>query len=214
MAQFLSVEILQEIFKHFDNDINRLHSCLFVNKIWSMNVVSLLWNRPFHLLLQNNFKLSHRIISTYIISLDKEESSKFFSRFVIPESPFYCYPYFLRHLSYFSFLASIQEWCILYNYKDVHSLSEAIFHLFANISPKLESLEFTFDLENFHDFNDFRDFSSVNTYHSVKKDSSIFYKPIVRNWISHISEIELAGDFIIDENFCSLLYICKDLTKV
>src|SRR5256885_9002050 len=76
MAQSPPNEILQEIFKYIVNDIDYLHSCLLVNKIWSSNVVPILWNRPFHLLLLHNSHLSHQIISTYLSCLDKEERLK------------------------------------------------------------------------------------------------------------------------------------------
>ena len=262
MAQSPPNEILQEIFKHFVNDIDYLHSCLLVNKIWSSNVVPILWNRPFHLLY--NSHLSHQIITTYLSCLDKEERSKLdlngisrslsssqysscssdsslsstfdmtLSYPIIPSHPpTYNYPSFLRHLSYFSFVASIQEWCAVNNNWNPYAMRkivQALFRLFAKFSPGLETLVFVMDMdtdmdiaanglmlfdENHDDFDEtFGSIATANPALTVKRNLSILLEPIVCNWISHIKEIELAGDFVIDQNFPVLLTICKDLKKV
>ncbi|CAG8499836.1 17185_t:CDS:2 [Funneliformis caledonium] len=265
MAQSPPNEILQEIFKHFVNDIDYLHSCLLVNKIWSSNVVPVLWNRPFHLLLHNHINLSHQIISTYLACLDNEERSKLdingisrsyyssqlssqsspcsfdsslstifdlpLSYSVIPSHPpTYNYPSFLRHLSYFSFIASVQEWCAVNNNWNPYAMRkivQALFRLFAKFSPGLETLVFVMDMdmsldlaanglllfdENHHDFDGV--ITSANSTLNVKRNWSILLDPIVCNWMSHIKEIELAGDFVIDQNFPVLLTICKNLKKM
>jgi hypothetical protein len=250
MAQSPPNEILQEIFKYIVNDIDHLHSCLLVNKIWSSNVVPILWNRPFHLLLLHNNHLSHQIISTYLSCLDKDERSKLdlngitrslsssscssdsslsSPNFEFPLSPYpvisshpptYNYPSFLRHLSYFSFVASIQEWCAVHNNWNpyaIRKIVQALFRLFAKFSPSLETLVFVMDMDNITNglmlFNDnYHDFNGSTLV--TKRNLSILRESIVRNWISHIKEIELAGDFVIDQNFPVLLTICKDLKKV
>lgn len=218
MSQSPPNEILQEIFNNFVNDICSLHSCLLVNKIWSINVVAILWNRPFHYI-----SLSSQIISTYLSCLEKEKrleldlKKKFRSLSFSSDSsnsPTYNYPSFLRHLSYFSFICSIQEWCIVHhngNHSALIKIIQALFRLFAKFSSSLETLVFVMDMDDLMLFNEnhqgyFGNFPSVN--------SSILREPIVCNWISHIKEIELAGDFVIDQNFPVLLTICKDLKKV
>lgn len=215
-AQSPPHDILNEIFNHFINDIKDLHSFLFVNKIWSSNVVTILWNRPFHLLLHNNINLSHQIISTYLSCLDKEERSKLvnndLSLSFSSHPPSYNYSSFLRHLSYFSFVASIQEWCIVHNNCNVCSLLkiiQALFRLFSKSSPSLETLIFGMDLNIPNVSQDFN-----ITIHSPFTTIRILHESIVLNWISHIKEIELAGDFVIDKSFPVLLNICKDLKKV
>ncbi|CAB5320001.1 unnamed protein product [Rhizophagus irregularis] len=254
MAQSPPNEILQEIFKYIVNDIDHLHSCLLVNKIWCSNVVPILWNRPFHLLLLHNNHLSHQIISTYLSCLDKDERSKLdlngitrslssssscssdssfsfspsSSNFELPLSsyhiipsrpPTHNYPSFLRHLSYFSFVASIQEWCAVHNNWNpyaIRKIVQALFRLFAKFSPSLETLVFVMDMDNITNglmlFDDnYHDFNGTLV---TKRNLSILRESIVRNWISHIKEIELAGDFVIDQNFPVLLTICKDLKKM
>ncbi|RGB21512.1 hypothetical protein C1646_777822 [Rhizophagus diaphanus] len=44
MPQFLPNELLQEIFKNDSQNIKFLHSCLLVNKSWSVNVIPILYN--------------------------------------------------------------------------------------------------------------------------------------------------------------------------
>ena len=208
MAKSLPYEILQEIFKHFINDIIFLHSCLLVNKDWCNNAVIILWKRPFHLLIK-----SHKIISTYLSCfayLDREERLQLeipdYSIFGLPlNPPTYNYTSLLRNLSYLPFIFSIQEWCIAHNKLNHLTIIQALFRLFAKFSPSLKTLVFEMNMDTIA--NDLMLFNGDFSLYILRE-------PIVRNWISHIEEIDLAGYFFIDTNFLYLLTICKDLKKV
>jgi hypothetical protein len=202
-------EILQKIYKYNFDDVRTLHSCLLVNKLWCNNVVPILWNRPFHLLLliynKKYNKKSYEIISTYLSCLDKEKMSKLTlttaSKLTQNNKPCYNYPSFLLHLSYYTFIVSIQEWCAVYENYSSTKIIQSLFRLFANFSPGLITLEFATSEIDFDNFN------TINSTLSLC-DS------IVQNWMSNVSELELAGNFVIDHNFPSLFKKCKNIKKV
>ncbi|CAG8507988.1 23837_t:CDS:2 [Cetraspora pellucida] len=223
-------EILYEIFKHFENDPDYLHSCVLVNRAWCANAVQILWNKPFHLLLSRNLDSSHYLISTYLSCLSPDErhnldlltfpqtyslSSSF--SFIISKSyssPTFSYPSFLRHLAYYPLAASVQDWCIINNLNTsennpiMQKIIHALFRLFAKYSPGLDSLSFVMDMDidikhglNYFDLK-------LNYHVSTLRDQS------VRKWVGSVKEIEVAGDFAYDQDFTTLMQICRHLKKM
>jgi hypothetical protein len=149
MAHSIPFDVLKEIINHFINDIIQLHSCLLVNKRWCDCVVAVLWQQPFQLLLHNQ-NLSHHIISTYLLCLDTKEILNLNEAFIIHSHlPMYEYPSFLRHLSYYPFVATIRNWCIKYNFNLNFSkkIFQALIHLFEKFSS-LKTFELVFDPED------------------------------------------------------------------
>ncbi|KAF0461705.1 hypothetical protein F8M41_000375 [Gigaspora margarita] len=76
MAEKLPSETLHEIFEHLvqsnhdDEKISHLlYPCLLVNRSWCVDMIKVLWNRPFHFLKKNSSKL----IQVYLDGLSKEE---------------------------------------------------------------------------------------------------------------------------------------------
>ncbi|CAG8441345.1 9601_t:CDS:2 [Dentiscutata heterogama] len=200
MSQSPPSEVLQEIFHHFEDDSYDLHSCVLVNRIWSANAVQLLWNKPFHLLLNKKFNSSHHLISTYLSCLDLEEIYNLDLN-LIPQRnsissknfiPTFNYPSFLRHFAYLSMVVSVQEWCVINNLyvgdgsPIMQKIILALFRLFAKHSSGLKSFSFIL----------------------------ILREPIVRQWLSQIKEFEFAGDFASDKDFPILMQICKHLIKM
>lgn len=191
----LSDEIWHKIFKYGYNDIEFLYSCLLVNKIWSSNVVPILWKQPFKILSRHSYKL----ISTYFLP-----------------NPFYNYHSFLRHLSYYSLYFSVEEWCTINNYAYTHNRAEKvevlcktfshILLLFAK-SSNLKILTFVINADNIY-------YKQIDFAQRVSVVSEILKNRTVSNWISNIEEIELEGDFMIDININLLINTCSKLRKV
>jgi hypothetical protein len=195
MAQFLPNELLKEIFNNESQNIKFLHSCLLVNKSWNFNVIPILWNRPFHLLLHCNKKYSHHIISTYHSCLNKQT--------------IYNYHLFLRQLSFFSFLASVQEWCTLNeNVPFDLKIAKEIFLFFAKFTPMLESLEFTFEIESLFKLTNVKLFNSMIVF--------IIIDSKVRKWVSDVREIFLEGDINgpYRYDFSMILHSCRNIKTV
>jgi hypothetical protein len=197
-------ELLREIFNNNSQNIKFLHSCLLVNKSWSNNVIPILWNRPFHLLLSSNKKYSHHIISTYISCLNKQAT--------------YNYHEFLRHLLFFSFLASVQEWCTLYlNKNDPSSLQKPkeIFLLFANFNDSLQSLDFVFEFDCLYRLGvslELTNLMNINLFCAMIV--TLCQDPKVSKWISDVKKIFLNGDIIGRYDFSKLLYACHNIKTV
>lgn len=203
MTVFLPNEILQKIFKNECQDIGFLHSCILVNKSWSINAIQLLWNRPFHLLLLNyNRPYSHQIIATYKLCIENKATFE--------------YHRYLRHLSFFSFLMSIQKWFILYE-DDALALQAAkeLFSFFSSFTSVLDTLDFTIEVNNV-------EFKNIKLKHWNLLNSSVFKSMIfiliqytnVLQWFSNVNEIILDGDVSIEYDFFILLHFCNNIKTV
>lgn len=224
MSQSPPSEVLQEILKYLEDDSCYLHSCILVNRIWSANAIQLLWNKPFHLLLNKKFNSSHHLISTYLSCLDPDddEISNLDLHLILRQnslsskkiSPTFNYPSFLKHFAYLSMIVSVQEWCVINNlYLDdgspiMQKIMLALFRLFAKHSTGLESFSFVMDMD-------------VNINHGLSYyDNKLQHKililrePMVRQWLGQIKEFEFAGDFATDKDFPILMQICRHLIKV
>jgi hypothetical protein len=197
MAQFLPNELLKEIFNNESQNIKFLHSCLLVNKSWNFNVIPILWNCPFHLLLHCNKKYSHHIISTYHSCLNKQT--------------IYNYHSFLRHLSFFSFLASVQEWCTLNLHENDPSsfqIPKEIFLLLAKFDTSLQSLDFVFEIDCLYKLG-------VSLELIIKEMIGILIQDTkVSEWISNVKKICLNGDIIGRYDFSMVLYACHNIKTV
>jgi hypothetical protein len=207
MAQLLPNELLQVIFKNESQNIKFLHSCLLVNKSWSSNVIPILWNRPFHLLFQSKKKYSHRIISTYFSCKNQHAT--------------YNYQIFLRHLSFFSFIASVQEWCNLNIYENDPSalqIPKEIFLFFAKIS-NLESLDFECSYELvIANLSKLYNFMNVDLFNIMIQ--ILFRDQEVCEWIANVKEILLDEDELYNcysigfYNYYLLLNYCRNIKSV
>lgn len=199
MAQYLPSDILREILEHFINDVVNLHSFLLVNRLWCSNAVVILWKRPF------NITKSHKIILTYISCLDHNEKLRLkTSDLPLPVNPpTYNYPSFLRHLSYFPFISFVKLFCINHKTFNPCEIEQILFRLFSKSTDGLEILDFIIDIDD-----------NLNLFDNFTAKRNLFKCESIINWMSHIKEIELGGDFVIDENFISLLTNFKDLKKV
>ncbi|CAG8601408.1 16412_t:CDS:2 [Cetraspora pellucida] len=222
MSQSPPSEVLQEIFKYLEDDSYYLHSCVLVNRIWSANAVQLLWNKPFHLLLNKKFNSSHYLISTYLSCLDPDEICSLDLHSILQQNssssknflPTFNYPSFLRHFAYLSMIVSVQEWCVINNLyvgdgsPIMQKIMLALFRLFAKHSMGLESFSFVMDMD-------------VNINHGLSYyDNKLQHKililrePIIRQWLGQIKEFEFAGDFATDKDFPFLMQICRHLIKM
>jgi hypothetical protein len=202
MAQIFPCELLQKIFNNESHNIKFLHSCLLVNKHWSSNAIPILWNRPFHLMMHRRKKYSHLIIFTCLNSLEKQT--------------FYNYHSFLRHLSFFSFLASVQEYCnLLLNGNVPFNLQDPkeILLLFVNSTPMLESLEFTFEFESLFKFIDVNFINKIFMF--------IIFDSSVRKWILDVKKIDVEGGLkrhniegLYRYDISMILHSCRNIKTV
>ena len=191
MASLIPNEILQEIFKC---DFTFLYSSLLVNKRWSQNVVSILWERPFHLFDQKQYHKSYKIITTYI-SCEYDVNSKIFLE-VNAQRPLYNYSSYLRHLHCFNFFKAVQQWCDENNTESFRRIIIILFRQFAAYSSKLETL----------------DMKMVGVL--FEKNEYTFSNTEVSKWISSIREINLGLNIIDDQKFFNLYEVCNNISKV
>lgn len=210
-------EILQIILKNEDGNINFLHTCLFINKTWSSNVVQILWNRPFCLL--KDKISSHCLVSTYLSCLNDEEISSLTLEnvslsFFDYNKTLYFYPSFLRHLSYFSFLILVQSWCAVHDNWNISSFCKVVNSLLVLFSKnsKLECLDFMVDLSVLK--NKLINQVIRNGRSSGKLDITILRNSEVSSWISKINEIKLSRDFVIHPDFKNIVSLCVKIEKV
>jgi hypothetical protein len=198
MAEGPPNEILQKIFKHESQNIGFLHSCVLVNKSWSINAIQFLWNRPFNLLLLNyNKHYSHQIIATYRLCTENKAT--------------YNYHRYLRHLPFFSFLISIQKWSNLNDYVFALQLAKDFFSFFSSFTSLLDTLDFTIDVKNVEFVN------LMSLMNSMVFKSMIFIliqNTNVLQWFSNVNEIILDGDAITDYDFFMLLQSCNNIKTV
>ncbi|CAG8434888.1 770_t:CDS:1 [Diversispora eburnea] len=108
----LPVECMRRIIKHVEKKRDIL-SCLLVNKYWCINVIPLLWERPFdNVSTENRYKL----IRTYISCLEEEEKSclnyslkKFKLKIPYSASALFKYASCLERLSYTSLYMAVDS---------------------------------------------------------------------------------------------------------
>ncbi|CAJ0894584.1 7945_t:CDS:2 [Entrophospora sp. SA101] len=71
----LPVECVEGILQFLEDDIESLHSCVLVNRLWCRSGISLLWSQPFSFV----GRRAHKIIDVYILFLT-DEKKEFFKR--------------------------------------------------------------------------------------------------------------------------------------
>nr|CAG8480224.1 3393_t:CDS:2 [Entrophospora candida] len=157
-------ECLQEIFEHVSNQGPGLFSSLLVNKIWCMNVVYVLWSRPFEK--KYKFVKTPIIIQTYLRFLsieDRKEIETLINKDTHSESdgggedgeltrkPLFDYPKYLKELDFQVFVHKIVEWAGTKNkklrnqdnYNDIISLIiDQLIRLFSRKSNNLDYLSY------------------------------------------------------------------------
>ncbi|CAG8701943.1 14914_t:CDS:2, partial [Funneliformis caledonium] len=113
----LSMEIFERIFDNFDNKgkeyISTLHSCLLVNKNWSLYIIKLLYSNPFYYC--KELKNIDKIIDTLLLCLNQPELEMLVGYGIINSSKggisaYYDYPKYLKNLYYRGFLSIINSW--------------------------------------------------------------------------------------------------------
>ncbi|CAI2162137.1 2175_t:CDS:2 [Funneliformis geosporum] len=114
----LPPEILQEIFYNLDaghNGLRTLFSCLLVNRYWCLNIVEILWSKPFYY--SNAFAKNpnfFRIIDVFLACLDEEDREDLRNNGVnlpvIFDKPLFSYGSYHKHLYYRTFFSSIYLW--------------------------------------------------------------------------------------------------------
>ncbi|CAG8623021.1 17462_t:CDS:1 [Acaulospora morrowiae] len=80
--QILNSECLQHVFLFLTDDNRALHSCLFINKFWSRNVIPVLWKCPFRRwnLSSNNDYLQSGASSQNYLPSNRSSSQSHFSQ--------------------------------------------------------------------------------------------------------------------------------------
>ncbi|CAH1765590.1 2446_t:CDS:2 [Entrophospora sp. SA101] len=157
-------ECFQEIFEHVSNQGPGLFSSLLVNKIWCINVVYVLWSRPFEK--KYKFVKTPIIIQTYLRFLsieDRKEIETLINKNTHSESdgggydveltrkPLFDYPKYLKELDFQVFVHKIVEWAGTKNkklrnqdnYNDIISLIiDQLIRLFSRKSNNLDYLSY------------------------------------------------------------------------
>ncbi|CAI2171314.1 2323_t:CDS:2 [Funneliformis geosporum] len=116
MTLSVPTEILQTIFKYLVEDENvanhlkhkELYNCLFVNKFWCANAVSMLWKNPI------NKEIHPKLLIPFYISCLNEESKINLREYeIIPEmtKTMFNYASFLKSLEFHSLYYKILFWC-------------------------------------------------------------------------------------------------------
>ncbi|RIA96796.1 hypothetical protein C1645_753990 [Glomus cerebriforme] len=122
----LPFEIFERIFNNFNSKgkeyILTLHSCLFVNKFWSLSTIKFLYSNPFYYF--KEIKNVNKIIDTLLLCLNRSELNMLVEYGIINSNlldfnityiPFYDYPKYLSSLYYRGFLSIIHSWIIKKN---------------------------------------------------------------------------------------------------
>ncbi|CAG8831520.1 2752_t:CDS:1, partial [Racocetra persica] len=117
MVEKLPAETLHEIFEHMiqndhgnENLSHLLFPCLLVSRSWCLNMIEVLWSRPFHLMR----KTSSKLIQVYLDSLSKAERKELaiagINITVNPSKTLFDYMSFLKDLNFEFIYHSSQSW--------------------------------------------------------------------------------------------------------
>ncbi|RHZ78298.1 hypothetical protein Glove_166g193 [Diversispora epigaea] len=151
----LPVECMRRIIKHVEKKRDVL-SCLLVNKYWCINVIPLLWARPFdNVSTENRYKLTR----TYISCLEEEEKSclnyslkRFKLKIPYSASALFKYASCLERLSYTSLYMAVDSGIKKYLNEEILGCSKhqqtilivgALCQLFMRQSRNIASFEIT-----------------------------------------------------------------------
>jgi hypothetical protein len=152
-APILPTECMQRIFQYIQETPNsKLYPSLLVNRYWSKNVVSFLWNRPFRLCSKKN---RYKLISTLLMffSLEETNNSKLkVYNIIIPaqRNPIFNYSAMIREIYYMdlekftsSYLKKItfsQGSNIMHQKLQILFITGCLFQMFLHQSTNLETL--------------------------------------------------------------------------
>ncbi|CAG8531110.1 4285_t:CDS:1 [Acaulospora morrowiae] len=156
----LTDDTICEILQHLHYDTHTLYNCLFVNRFWCSNVVSILWRHPF----TNSYKPftsgKHKlrrslIIRTYVSCLNDEELARlipFSIDFSYTKKPLFPYERYLQELSDSNIDKGVRNW-IQSQGKDVLPIYQAdkraiaiidsLWHMFMRQCIKIKSVSIT-----------------------------------------------------------------------
>ncbi|RIA95090.1 hypothetical protein C1645_873039 [Glomus cerebriforme] len=137
----LNRDVLYLIFKELKDDINTLYSCLLVDKIWFMTIISILWKNPWKFLnlKQKKLQFLNLIISHLSDELKNnliQDGDYFFTNSY--QKPLLNYINFCKHLNFNMIIDIINS---AYSNSDKLSIIEnEIFKLFINENTKFTHL--------------------------------------------------------------------------
>src|SRR6266498_457790 len=109
MSSNVPNEIYRNIFGFIDkNDTKTLYSGLLVNRIWCMNMVPLIWKRPF------NISINHEKLVPIFLSFLNDETKEFLQiqdrNLNIPYKVSFDYPYFIKEIHFGRIHLSVKKW--------------------------------------------------------------------------------------------------------
>ncbi|CAG8464517.1 13795_t:CDS:1 [Acaulospora morrowiae] len=118
----LPPECIHLILIHLKADINTLHSCLLVDRLWCSETVRILWHQPFRHLYTVNYQYqmekrklrAGNLILTYLSCILYQYNEELVKNFIIPKpvkKPLFNYIQFLKNLDLIEFSAVIKD-CI------------------------------------------------------------------------------------------------------
>ncbi|CAG8500765.1 6046_t:CDS:1 [Cetraspora pellucida] len=108
---FLPHLCLEKIFLNLEQDSKTLHSCILVNKQWSVSSVPILWKDPFRLCkyLRKPKKLVP-LLNTYLSFLPSSTQKRLGITSIIGRPTFFNYPVYLRRISVVLIHGSVEYW--------------------------------------------------------------------------------------------------------
>ncbi|CAG8605919.1 2478_t:CDS:1 [Ambispora gerdemannii] len=151
----IPIDLLPDIFQHFENDRQAIYNCVFVNRAFCRTAIRILWQDPFEVNTPRkstwpyaNYRAAENIISLYLACLsyqDRKTLSKI-KNLKIPQRPTFNYPQFLKYFdeqSVYIYIRSGQ----FYNNKlgevtEAYSIHSAIMNLTLRESQRLHYITF------------------------------------------------------------------------
>ncbi|RIA79745.1 hypothetical protein C1645_840013, partial [Glomus cerebriforme] len=107
-------EVTSNIIQNFHNDINSLHSCILVNRIFCQIAIPLLWEDPFSVKYREN--LSYHFIDIYLLFLNDNDKIKIINQINFHKfdlnlyKPLFHYPSLLKTLNFLRVQLHVINW--------------------------------------------------------------------------------------------------------
>ncbi|RIA90314.1 hypothetical protein C1645_770211, partial [Glomus cerebriforme] len=104
---------LEQVFRELDNDVETLHSCILVNRLWFALAISELWKNPFDTIQSGNQKNQKRhrsLVDVYISCLPKDIRDNIYSG--TTRSPIFNYVKYLRYIDIAPISKSVNKWIV------------------------------------------------------------------------------------------------------
>ncbi|RIA90453.1 hypothetical protein C1645_769929 [Glomus cerebriforme] len=172
----LPTECLLMIFQNIANDIQCLHSCILVNRLWCRNAIPYLWARPF-----STASKEAKLIKTYISCLEDEDKVLIEEEDVVLPvlpTPLFDYASYLIEFKYNRLKSAVELWIKIKdqlstsspNSPKVFGITRALCNLLMRKCSKLEA--FSINSKNMPDYTIF----SQSPYLSrINKFSCLFF---------------------------------------